>query len=277
MIHREYRELELALVNEPPAPTRLEIHIDTLHELKMSIAERGQLQPGGVVRNADRYDLVYGHRRYLALKDLGALTYCAYVYDSTSEAMLGAQLDENVVREDLTPVEEAYWFAQLADALGDDTDALAARLHKSRDYVEGRLNLLTGDPRVLEALKAEKISLGVARALNAYADDGDRLVLLDAAAAGGATLRLVTQWIAERKALSAARCGLPAIDPTVAPTFDGAAAPETVKCLFCQSDQHVYLMRPFWIHNVCEDILRSILDRHLGGAHATKSPEPVAR
>jgi ParB family chromosome partitioning protein len=276
MIPRVHREIPMHLINEPDAPTRQAIDPDDLQELITSMRELGQLQPGGVVPEGDRYTISYGHRRFLAAKALELPVYLAYVYESDTVAMLSAQLAENVVRADLNPSEEAIWFAQLMDACKWDTDELAQQLNRSRDYVEDRLNLLRGDARVLEALQKGRIGLGVAKLLNRYDDDSDRIVLLDAAAAGGATARLVADWIAERKKIAAARGNVPATDSTTVPTAPASDDPKPLCCLYCGGDEEVYLMVPLWIHKPCLRMLRRALVTKAGELHAhTTDPGPI--
>lgn len=268
MIARAYREIPIDLVDEPDAPTRLAIDPAKLQDLISSIRTHGQLQPGGVVPVGDRFAVSYGHRRLMACRALELPVYCAYVYASESAAMLGAQLAENVDRDDLNPVEEAFWFAQLIDAGVGDTDELAQMLKRTRDYVETRLLLLSGDPDVREALQLGRIGLGVAKLLNGYAQADDRKVLLDAAVAGGASARLVATWIAERKTIAAALVGMPMINTAALADTPAADAPKPLCCLYCESDQEVYNMQPLWIHKVCFALLRNVLERHLGGFSA---------
>jgi len=275
MFARTYQEIPIHLVDEPDAPTRQRISADSVTAMKQSLLEHGQLQPGGVVPNGDRFTISYGHRRYLGAVAAELPVYCAYVYQSDTAAMLGAQLAENADREDVNPVDEAFWFAQLIDAGVADTDELAQLLQRTRDYVEIRLNLLRGDPAVREALKAEQIGLGVAKLLNAYESDSDRLVLLEAARAGGASARLVAEWIADRKKIARALAGLPTVDPAAPGTVDDTPIPENLRCYFCTSDEQVYLLVPVWIHKTCKPMLDALLTRHFGGAHAVSSP-PLA-
>jgi ParB/RepB/Spo0J family partition protein len=274
VIPREQQELPIDLVDEPPAPSRLPEELLDVDELAVSIKALGQLQPGGVVPDGDRYVVIYGHRRLLACRVAGLEFYSAWVYASTSDAMLAHQLAENRRRKDLNAVEEAYWFAQLLEYVGGDTTALAEHLNEGREYVERRLNLLRGDPAVLQALRDKKIRIGVAERLNAYPHDGDRLVLLDAAAAGGATERLVAQWIAERGKLIAAGGQVDTPDADATAAARAAAPPEVTKCFMCDSPEHAYLMQPIWIHGVCFDMLKRIVERHGGGIHAA---QPVSR
>ncbi len=259
----EYRVIPIALIDEPDAPTRLAIKPDKMDELIASMRELGQLQPGGVVPNGERFTIIYGHRRFLAAQALGLPTYSALVWPSKTEWMLGAQLAENVERDDITPVEEAYWFAQLMEAIGGGTDELAERLHKSRPYVERRLNLLRGDPLVLEALRAEDLALGVAELLNSVPDESARRYFLDCAVRLHAKARTVQQWLAEWRARGVSR-DLPDVS-AAPPTATEAEVTEPAKptCTFCGSSEDPYLLEFEWIHKHCRRARNNMLDAQL--------------
>lgn len=252
MITKTHAELPIALVDEPDAPTRLRIDADKFEQLCDSLRHKGQLQNGGVVRNGARYTVVYGHRRLLALRAIDAPTYLAYVYEDAVEAMLDAQLDENVIRHDLNPVEEAYWFAQLLEALGGDTNVLAERLHKHRDYVEGRLNLLRGDEQVLERLARGSITLGVAKALNKCPNVEHRRMLLDVCIHREATAATAERWVADFVA-----SGGVSAPPADAPDGNGAPAAAPIEsfapvCRFCGDSDEVWTMELSYIHRRCK-------------------------
>lgn len=252
MIAKTHAEIPIELVDEPEAPTRLRIDADKFDQLCDSMRHKGQLQNGGVVRHGARYIVIYGHRRLLALRAIGALVYLAYVYESAVDAMLDAQLDENVIRHDLNPVEEAYWFAQLLDALGGDTNVLAERLHKGRDYVEGRLNLLRGDEQVLERLGRGAITLGVARALNKCPNVEHRRMLLDVCIHREATAHTAERWVADYIA-----AGGVSSPPTDAPDGNGAAAAAPIQsyepvCRFCGESDEIWTMETQHIHRRCK-------------------------
>lgn len=263
MISRTYRELLTELVDEPDAPSRQTMAPELIDELAASMREVGQLQPGGVVPRGDRFVVIYGHRRLLAARKAERDYYSAYVYQSDSEAMIGAQLDENVIREDLHPVEQARWFAQLLDAFGDGTDELARRLHKTRDYVEGRLNLLRGDALVLAALEADHIGIGVAQLLNTIDKEPARRYYLDCAARLHAPVRTVVQWIAEWRATGAhAIADAPPAPVGSASTTETAAGPLPT-CTFCGGTEDPWLLQFEWIHKHCQKARNNLLNATL--------------
>lgn len=258
-----YREIRLVDINEPPAPIRQGISAEGIASLAESIRAHGQLQPIGVVVDGDRFTISYGHRRYLALEQLADRDARCLVFESTAEAMLGAQLAENVDREDMGPVDEAYWFAQLLEGLQTDTTRLAERLKMSRDYIEGRLELLAGDPAVLDALRRMDIGLGIARLLNTVEDAPHRGMLLDMCIKREAKVHTLTQWIAELRATGALAARAAAGEAGGSPASAPAAPLLRLTCCFCGSDQNAFLMEPDWIHNYCRDARERLLARAL--------------
>jgi ParB family chromosome partitioning protein len=267
-----YLEVPLALINEPPAPIRQGIKSEGIEDLARSIADHGQLQPIGLVPDGDRYNVVYGHRRYLALAVLNDRPARALVFESTSEAMLGAQLAENVDREDMGPVDEAYWFAQLLEGLHTDTTHLAERLKMNRDYIEGRLALLHGDADVLSRLRLGDIKLGIAKMLNTVGDTKMRRLLLDMCVHREAKAHTLTQWIAELKATGR----LVNDDPDAPPPSIGDAAdieaPPPIQCCFCDDSDEPWTMEPYWIHKHCKKALGNII-RHAADASPVRNVE----
>lgn len=112
----------------------------------------------------------------------------------TDELTAAAKIHENVEREDLSPADEAIFYAELYAVFSEDVDAVAAAVRVSRARVEGRLNLIRGDKHVFDALASGRISIGVAEELNRFAREDDRLFHLDYCARTGATVATARQW-----------------------------------------------------------------------------------
>jgi ParB family chromosome partitioning protein len=121
---------------------RLDIDADALAELVASIKEHGVLQPLLVRPKADGkgYDLVAGARRLAAAKKAGLKEVPVHAADLNGGA-LAAAIVENVIREDLTPVEEAEALAELQDREKLSLRDLGKRVGKSKDYVAQRLRI----------------------------------------------------------------------------------------------------------------------------------------
>ncbi len=247
----ESRELPIGLLNEPPLPSRLDLVDPQLDELAQDIRQKGVLQHLIVVPDGARYEIIAGHRRYLAAKRAGLSAVPCDVYPSRDAADEAVQFSENRFRKDLSPAEEAVWFDDLLQRKFDgDVDRLCAHLGERRDYVEARVNLFRGDEHVFNALRAGTITLGVAQQLNRCTEALHRRYLLLQAIEGGATVALVSGWIADWKRNQVPTSAdpapaVPAAMPGPVPTFN------YFRCRACDGTEHVHLMRPINFHEHC--------------------------
>jgi ParB family chromosome partitioning protein len=109
-------------------PRQLEADPDGVREdpgdvagLAATIAERGMLQPLGVVAIAGgHYRVVYGGRRRAAAVQLGLERIPCIVLDSDDPDLLLRQLIENVQRQDLNDIEQGRAYARLRSRLVEE-------------------------------------------------------------------------------------------------------------------------------------------------------------
>lgn len=158
-------EVPLASITPNPHQPRAPIRDQDLVELAASIEEHGIIQPLIVTRTPDGYQLIAGERRWRAARLAGLATVPVIVKDAAPGEMLELALVENVQRADLNALEEAHAYQQLIEEFGLTQDRVAQRVGKSRVAVANTLRLLKAARAVQEALLAEKISEGHARAL----------------------------------------------------------------------------------------------------------------
>lgn len=264
---RELKEIPLGLIDSPVLPSRSTMDEVALDELAASIRRHGLLQPMVVGRVGDRFEVIAGHRRFLACGRAGLVVAPAIVYASVDAAKEGLKYAENRFREELSPADEAIWFSELLERdCGGDVDQLCAQLHEKRSYVENRLALLAGDPQVFEALQQGKIKVGVAQQLNRCTHAEYRRWLLHQAIVGGATVAVVVGWITDWQRQHAVSNG--AATPTPAPD---AAVPidesNFFRCEVCGETTDVHVMRPVNIHQHCKKaILDPLLKSYRGEA-----------
>jgi ParB-like chromosome segregation protein Spo0J len=83
----------------------------------------------------------------------------------SDEEMMEVALIENLQREDLNPIEEAYAYKKMIEELEITQKEVAKRVSKSRSTVANTLRLLNLPPSVQEIVSRETISMGHARAL----------------------------------------------------------------------------------------------------------------
>jgi ParB/RepB/Spo0J family partition protein len=134
------RELSVGSIHPNPKQPRKHFDGAALGALADSISERGLLQPI-VVRptSPGAFELVAGERRWRAAQIAGDLTIPALIDSNIDEAgSLELALIENVVREDLTPIEQARAIAVLLDDPNITETLLSKRLGRSRTDIAHR-------------------------------------------------------------------------------------------------------------------------------------------
>jgi ParB family chromosome partitioning protein len=144
-----------------------------------------------IVRPLDdgRFQLVAGERRWRASQKAGLDLVPVVVRSSPEDERLQSALIENVVREDLNPVDEARACAALVDDLGISKEDLAKRLGRSRAGISNLIRLLDLPDGVLELLVDGSLSEGHGRALLMAPDQTVRLRLGRKAAKEGWSVR----------------------------------------------------------------------------------------
>lgn len=182
----ELLELPVELIKPNPDQPRTQFDPDALDALTASIETSGVVQPILVRPLSDgSYELVAGERRWRAAQQAGLEKVPAVVRDQEQAERLQAALIENMVREDLNPVEEARACAALVEELGLTKEELARRVGRSRPAVSNLIRLLELPDETLAALEARELSEGHGRALlGASGNDARRRLGRDAIRAG---------------------------------------------------------------------------------------------
>ena len=150
-----------------PLQPRDHMNSEDLEDLANSIREHGVLQP--LVVSFDpltgMYTLIAGERRLRASKLAGLDTVPVIVREVTNQERLELALIENVQRADLSALETAEAYRQLAEDFHLSHDEISTRVGKSRVSVTNTLRLLKLPDPVLKALADNNITEGHARAL----------------------------------------------------------------------------------------------------------------
>jgi ParB family transcriptional regulator, chromosome partitioning protein len=186
----ELRELPIELIKPNPNQPRTKIDPDGLAGLASSIEANGVVQPLLVRSLPDgSYELIAGERRWRAAQEAGLAKVPAVVRDQELAERLQVALIENMVREDLNPVDEARACAALVDDLGLTKEDLARRVGRSRPAVSNLIRLLDLPDEALTMLESGELSEGHGRALLAAAGNDVRRRLARDAARGGWSVR----------------------------------------------------------------------------------------
>jgi ParB family chromosome partitioning protein len=151
-----------------------------LQDLADSIREHGVLQPLIVApgETSDDYILIAGERRLRASRLAGLATVPALVREVTDLQQLELALIENIQRENLSPLETARAYQQLADEFKLTHEEIARKVGKNRVTVSNSLRLLKLPDKIKDALARNLISEGHARVLLALLNDQAQLAAL---------------------------------------------------------------------------------------------------
>ena len=176
-----------------------------LSELADSIAQHGVLQPL-LVRPifGGGYQLIAGERRWRASRLAGLTQVPAIIKELSDEEAAVISLIENLQREDLNPVEEAFGFASLIKDFSLTQEEAAKKVGKSRPAVANALRLLKLPEKVLDYVRENKLSAGHARAIAAIDDEKTALFAAETVIEKGLSVRetekMVKALTAEKKA-----------------------------------------------------------------------------
>lgn len=117
--------------------------LEGVSDLERSIADKGLIQPIVVREFQGKYQLICGHRRLQACRNLGWERIRAVIVDVPDKTAFEMAIAENVQRSSLDPYEEAEAFRRYVSDYGwGGVSELARKIGKSEDFVSHRMLLL---------------------------------------------------------------------------------------------------------------------------------------
>jgi len=159
--------IPLEQIGPNPYQPRKTFNEASIEELARSVREHGIVQPLVVTRVGDnRYRLIAGERRFRAAQKAGLQSVPAVIKEMLTEGdTLQIALIENIQREDLNPMEEAFAYHQLHEEFGLTQEEISKRVGKERSTVANFLRLVKLPDSVKKLLASGQLSMGHARAL----------------------------------------------------------------------------------------------------------------
>ena len=171
------QELPVDLIMTNPLQPRTVFDDDKLEELASTIQSHGLIQPIVVRRKLDRFELIAGERRLRAAIKLGFSTIPALIRDINDSQAASMALVENLQREGLTAIEEAFAYQHFLADYHFTQETLAQRLGKSQSTIANKLRLLHLTNEVQSAVIHRQISERHARTLLGLSEDEQRILL----------------------------------------------------------------------------------------------------
>lgn len=182
-------EVPLDQIVPNPYQPRKVIEPDAIRELAESISSEGLLQPIVARRVNDKFELVAGERRWRAHQLLEKSKILVRVLSTSDISSASLALIENLQREGLNPIEEAYGYYSLINEFNLTQTDVAERVGKSRTYITNLIRLLQLDDELKVLISSKKISVGHAKVLLGIEDVKVRNEIGKKAAEEGWTVR----------------------------------------------------------------------------------------
>jgi len=193
-------DIPIHQITLPERLHRVDLDADALADLAHSIQAQGLIQPIRVRPLDSGYELVAGHRRYLACAQLGWITIPATVPDGNPMSDATAERErivENLHRINLTPIEEALAIARLSFEQELTIEEIARAVHRSPGWVRERLQLAELDDELRDLVHQRELSIGAALLLAEVIDGAHRRHLTRYALHDGVSVPVLRAWVNE--------------------------------------------------------------------------------
>jgi len=198
-------EVPIDQIEVNPNQPRKVFDFTALDELSASIKSSGVIQPIIVRRFGGTYQLIAGERRWRAARQAGLDRIPAIVREATDAQSIELALVENLLREDLNPIEAAQAYQKLLAEFGWTQEELAQRIGKDRTSIANCLRLLRLPEEIQTDLRSGRLTMGHARALLALSSVAEQLRLRDEILAHDWSVRTTEDSIRAKESLAEAR------------------------------------------------------------------------
>lgn len=167
-------ELKINDISPNEGQPRKNFDDTSLQELAASISESGVIQPIIVQKKNGGYRIVAGERRWRAARIAGLTVIPAIVRELSDRETMVQALLENLQREDLNPIEEAYAMQNLLKTHKLTQEQLAKKLGKPRATIANTMRLVNLDDSLQEYIRRGDLSEGHAKVILSLKDKEDQ-------------------------------------------------------------------------------------------------------
>lgn len=269
---RDLQRILLSKIIPPQKQAREAINHQALEELALSMKLLGQLQPILLRPMGEGLEIEAGHRRFLAAKFLDWTEIDAYILEPTDEDALHLErAHENLIREELNPVEQARQVWDIVYEDGRGVERAAALLCKTRNWIESRLEIWKYPEDLKDAVRKNLIKITAAKELAKVKDDETRKKLTDGAIEFGASVETIRRWISDATTSTYFETR------EVQQDGDGFASilqtEVVMPCRICNLSHKINVLRHIWICPECMSVVRELAretQRELAAAEVQK-------
>ncbi len=201
IVSKENQVMHIPLSEITPNPDQPRKHFShaDLEDLIASIKVHGVLQPILVSEKVTGgFELIAGERRFRASQMAGKATIPALIKKTTDQQRLEIALIENIQRQSLNPIEEAFAFQRLIEEFDLTQEEVAVRVGKSRPAVANTIRLLDLPEVIQRALMDGSLSMGKARALLSLKSSDDQIAMFQSIIGEHMTVRAVETTVARQ-------------------------------------------------------------------------------
>ncbi|MDW0114345.1 nucleoid occlusion protein [Sporosarcina saromensis] len=163
-------QVDIELIKPNKYQPRTIFSDEKIEELARTIHTHGVIQPIVIRKAEEGYEIIAGERRFRAMKKLGWKEVPAIIRNLDDKETASIALIENLQREELTAIEEAYAYEKLLELHGLTQEALAQRLGKGQSTIANKLRLLKLPDEIKNKILSKELSERHARALISVKD-----------------------------------------------------------------------------------------------------------
>lgn len=174
---KQVLNIDINLIKPNKEQPRKHFDEEKLVELANSIKEHGIIQPIVVKEDEDVYAIIAGERRWRAAKLLNLKEVPVIIKDLTDIEIVEISLIENIIREDLNPIEEAMAYKRLLKEFSLTQEEISKQVSKSRSSIANALRLLNLDDRIKGYLIEGVLSEGHGRAILGLENEDEQYIV----------------------------------------------------------------------------------------------------
>lgn len=190
--------IPIDMIDVNPHQPRKNFNDEDIEKLADSIKSYGVLQPVSVRKINDRYELIIGERRTRASVRAGVTHVPAIVVEVDDEDSAVAALIENVLRVDLSFLEEAEAMKNLLDQHGVSQTELSKTFGLSQSAISNKIRVLNLPDKIKIRLAESKLSERHARALLRVSGEDEMNSIVDRIVEDGLSVKKTEELIERR-------------------------------------------------------------------------------